>query len=1182
MDIYSGVESNDSLISVLKKWYPKPPRKFSSKLVNEVHQIVINANSRDLYEILLNTSYFNNVLWPFFHQDITSNHIELLVCTILYDIEQGYSKLMDIVLTNGETFQVLFERLLNITISPCQLSNLRLHKNILLFLNQLVTFRLSHPVVKKSLNGLFSITTWSNLHEYQTLLKKNDLEKEFNLKQAIIEDCENKSAKSYLILKQRWAYTVLTNYMTSITEGEMIKHSEFINYLESLMQTIISCVSQLPIRNYFNSLLKGMQFLSCFYSVDENNHRRLLEFVKVLKHFVFYPISDFTGEEYLEGTKYQENFYELQKIIFERFSGVQQEKINDFILVPSVYNYSPKKLEEFLSNFDLEDLVVIANKLQIIDHISNEFKNTDFIKNAIANEVFTPEYNVKGLSQLVNGYSEADIIDEFNDIYSNESLFQPIPLPQIHNTQYLCLGDYIIREVLNLTADIKRLANNHICQVLDRLKLSLDQQNNLRIKGTSKYFSKLESLNVFDKSTAELTISANKDWLDSIKQNDYILLIQLIKPNKYSSRQRMVKYGLNMVRFKKVIELSGKNKQKNILIEWNESVQLENRFNYVIRLPAETSSLDRLKVIGNDVDVANITLPEYLTDLFLGIDKPTAAHFKSQHDRPYKLKIDCLNASQLKYELEIENNSKRRKVNDNQVSADPPYILKFDEDADKVAVKSIIGDKSTYQLSDDQALCIIPSVSTGVTIIDTPQNSDGHLLQAVIYNLQLNFPKERTLFLCPNEIYLDRFEIELTTFLKVYADPVKYNDKLDKLFNTLKLKLEQVETLSEFVGLKDMGFGQTCDNALLLFPKIKQAWENFLHTVKNDRLQITKYPFKDYFKIELGESLESDMQKIVVSYKTITQVFQDIQNLAPLVKFQNKKGELIKFLIRKYCQYLLVTPETLISQKVYQTKFDSIVCIGENIPQFNWFLPMVNNAYLRRVVVLGDFSRSNKSRWRFLGVPSIKLRKVSSRQEFLQYYNYEYNNELISVYNGAAANGGFEKTHQIIPVDVESNESVSVNEAEYSVALYQYMRLLGYPAPEISIIAMNAHQKVLIEEVLNAKCGKGESSDSSHFKFGWPTVELDDCCNPNSYLIISSFGRKYPKLQCLNAATSGLYIVGNYSQNSFPRKNLTVVNGEMYNKLIKRDSKHLYEIVGYDHLRQYVDQMTTMRMSTAK
>ena len=118
--------------------------------------------------------------------------------------------------------------------------------------------------------------------------------------------------------------------------------------------------------------------------------------------------------KYLEGTKYQENFYNLQNIIFEKFNGSPQEKINKFILVPSVYNYSHEKLKEFLSNFSLDDLIAIADKLEIIDHISIDFRYNGFLTSAIANEVFTPEYNVKGLSQLVNNYTEVDIIDDFN------------------------------------------------------------------------------------------------------------------------------------------------------------------------------------------------------------------------------------------------------------------------------------------------------------------------------------------------------------------------------------------------------------------------------------------------------------------------------------------------------------------------------------------------------------------------------------------------------------------------------------------------------------------------------------------------------------------------------------------------------------------------------------------------
>lgn len=43
-------------------------------------------------------------------------------------------------------------------------------------------------------------------------------------------------------------------------------------------------------------------------------------------------------------------------------------------------------------------------------------------------------------------------------------------------------------------------------------------------------------------------------------------------------------------------------------------------------------------------------------------------------------------------------------------------------------------------------------------------------------------------------------------------------------------------------------------------------------------------------------------------------------------------------------------------------------------------------------------------------------------------------------------------------------------EAEYSVALFMYMRLLGYPADRISILTTYNGQKHLIRDVINQRC----------------------------------------------------------------------------------------------------------------
>lgn len=50
-------------------------------------------------------------------------------------------------------------------------------------------------------------------------------------------------------------------------------------------------------------------------------------------------------------------------------------------------------------------------------------------------------------------------------------------------------------------------------------------------------------------------------------------------------------------------------------------------------------------------------------------------------------------------------------------------------------------------------------------------------------------------------------------------------------------------------------------------------------------------------------------------------------------------------------------------------------------------------------------------------------------------------------------------------------ELKNLGEAEYVVALFMYMCLLGYPADKISILTTYNGQKHLIRDVINQRCG---------------------------------------------------------------------------------------------------------------
>lgn len=49
----------------------------------------------------------------------------------------------------------------------------------------------------------------------------------------------------------------------------------------------------------------------------------------------------------------------------------------------------------------------------------------------------------------------------------------------------------------------------------------------------------------------------------------------------------------------------------------------------------------------------------------------------------------------------------------------------------------------------------------------------------------------------------------------------------------------------------------------------------------------------------------------------------------------------------------------------------------------------------------------------------------------------------------------------------------NVGEAEYAVALFQYMVLIGYPPYKISILTTYNGQKDLLEDILSQRCGEG-------------------------------------------------------------------------------------------------------------
>ena len=144
--------------------------------------------------------------------------------------------------------------------------------------------------------------------------------------------------------------------------------------------------------------------------------------------------------------------------------------------------------------------------------------------------------------------------------------------------------------------------------------------------------------------------------------------------------------------------------------------------------------------------------------------------------------------------------------------------------------------------------------------------------------------------------------------------------------------------------------------------------------------------------------------------------------------------------------------------------------------------PVIKNMAFQKY---SNMEQSLFARFVRLGVPTVDLDgQGRARPSICNLYNWRYKKlgNLAHVENSPEyliANAGFLYDFQLINVEDfngvgESEPSAyfyqNLAEAEYCVAVFMYMRLLGYPADKISILTTYNGQKHLIRDVINIRC----------------------------------------------------------------------------------------------------------------
>jgi len=463
--------------------------------------------------------------------------------------------------------------------------------------------------------------------------------------------------------------------------------------------------------------------------------------------------------------------------------------------------------------------------------------------------------------------------------------------------------------------------------------------------------------------------------------------------------------------------------------------------------------------------------------------------------------------------------------------------------------------------------------------------------------------------------------------------------------------LAKVEKLGQSLGLKD-DVSYTCETAERFFLfHIQKRWEVFQQALKEedaaekpspDRAQ-RLFPFTLYFSdapqplFTEPPDAEEDKRICDGCFRHIQKIFTELEETRAfeLLRTSRDRGNYLSMrqarIIAMTCTHAALKRRDLVKQCF---QYDNLLMEETaQILEVETFIPMLlqnpdattGKSRLKRVILIGDhhqlppvvknmafqkyshFDQSLFSRFVRLGIPTIDLNfQGRMRPDLAKLYSWKYK-ELGNLPHTTTrddminANPGLAHTTQFIDVpdfngkgefEPSPHFTQNLGEAEYCVALFMYMRLMGYPAEKISILATYRGQKHLIRDIIQSRCAWNP-------KFGSPNkVSTVDKFQgqQNDFVIISMVRTKTVGhirdvrrlVVALSRARLGLYVFGRKSlfENCYE---LQPALGQLFAKPVKlqvvpQESQHtkrkanakcksVHDVEGVEHMGLLVHQM---------
>ncbi|XP_028166188.1 RNA helicase aquarius isoform X2 [Ostrinia furnacalis] len=344
----------------------------------------------------------------------------------------------------------------------------------------------------------------------------------------------------------------------------------------------------------------------------------------------------------------------------------------------------------------------------------------------------------------------------------------------------------------------------------------------------------------------------------------------------------------------------------------------------------------------------------------------------------------------------------------------------------------------------------------------------------------------------------------------------------------LAKRMELLEHVGRLQSTLEAGgdAGATCELAHHFHVyHVRPRWQAFLDKCAADQSKSVdtvskEFPFHEFFDdapkpLFPRKSYEADMEIAKSCYRYIDHIFEELEEFRAFELLRSGLDR-SKYLLVKEAKIIAMTctHAALKRSELVQMgfKYDNILMEeSAQILEIETFIPLLlqnpqdGRSRLKRWIMIGDhhqlppvvknmafqkycnMEQSLFTRMVRLGVPYVELdAQGRARPSICNLYRWRYRalgdlGHVTRQPEYRAANAGLKYDFQLINVDDfngagETEPSPyfyqNLAEAEYVVAVFMYMRLVGWPAERISILTTYNGQKHLIRDVIDKRCAE--------------------------------------------------------------------------------------------------------------